>query len=59
MTAPEYVQLKAYARQDGFFLAILWIASFASYIVGLTNQVLAMAAMLMAVMTPFFVANRG
>ena len=58
MTAPEYVQLKAYARQDGFFLAILWIASFASYIVGLTNQVLAMAAMLMAVMTPFFVANR-
>ena len=58
MTAPEYIQLKAYARQDGFFLAILWIASFASYIVGLSNQVLAIAAMLMAVMTPFFVANR-
>ena len=58
MTAPEYIQLKAYARQDGFFLAMLWIASFASYIVGLTNQTLAMAAMLMAVMTPFFVASR-
>ena len=58
MTAPEYVQLKAYARQDGFFLAILWVASFASYIVGLTNQTLAMAALLMAVMIPIFVANR-
>ena len=58
MTAPEYIQLKAYARQDGFFLALLWIASFASYIIGLSNQMLAMAAMLMAVMSPFFVANR-
>lgn len=58
MTAPEYIQLKAYARQDGFFLAILWIVSFAAYIMGLTNQVLAMAAMLMVVMTPFFVASR-
>ena len=27
MTAPEYIQLKAYARQDGFFLALLWTAS--------------------------------
>ena len=58
MTAPEYIQLKAYARQDGFFLALLWIASFSSYIMGLTNQILAMAAVLMAVMSPFFVANR-
>ena len=58
MTAPEYIQLKAYARQDGFFLAILWIVSFAAYIMGLTNQVLAMAALLMVVMTPFFVASR-
>jgi putative flippase GtrA len=58
MTAPEYIQLKAYARQDGFFLALLWIASFSSYIMGLSNQILAMAAILMAVMSPFFVANR-
>ena len=58
MTAPEYIQLKAYARQDGFFLALLWIASFASYIMGLSNQILAMAAMLMAVISPFFVAGR-
>lgn len=58
MTAPEYVQLKAYARQDGFFLALLWIASFACYIMGITNGLLGMAAMMLAVMTPFFVAGR-
>ena len=58
MTAPEYIQLKAYARQDGFFLFLLWAASFASYIYGLTNQLLAMVAIVLAVMTPFFVAGR-
>ena len=58
MTAPEYIQLKAFARQDGFFLALLWIASFASYILGITNQILAMLALMLALMTPFFVAGR-
>ena len=58
ITAPEYVQLKAYARQDGFFLALLWIASFACYIMGITNGLLGMVAMMLAVMTPFFVAGR-
>ena len=58
MTAPEYIQLKAYARQDGFFLALLWIACFAGYIIGLTSQFMALASMLMVITTPFFVANR-
>ena len=58
MTAPEYIQLKAYARQDGFFLALLWIASCASYILGISNQLLAMLALMLALMTPFFVAGR-
>ena len=58
MTALEYIQLKAYARQDGFFLALLWIASFVFYIMGLTNQMLGMAAIMLAVATPFFVAGR-
>ena len=58
MTAPEYIQLKAYARQDGFFLALLWTASFACYILGITNQMLGMLALGLAVMTPFFVAGR-
>jgi hypothetical protein len=58
MTAPEYIQLKAYARQDGFFLALLWIASFTSYIFGLTSQIMALASILMAITSPFFVASR-
>ena len=58
MTAPEYIQLKAYARQDGFFLALLWTASFVCYILGITNELLAMLALGLAVMTPFFVAGR-
>ena len=58
MTAPEYIQLKAYARQDGFFLALLWTASFACYILGITNELLGMLALGLAIMTPFFVASR-
>ena len=58
MTAPEYIQLKAYARQDGFFLALLWTASFVCYIVGISNQMLGMLAIGLAIMTPFFVAGR-
>lgn len=58
MTAPEYIQLKAYARQDGFFLALFWIVCFISYIIGLTNQLVGMLSMLMVVASPFFVATR-
>ena len=58
MTAPEYVQLKAYARQDGFFLALLWTASFACYILGVTNHIMEMLALGLAITTPFFVAGR-
>ena len=58
MTAPEYVQLKAYARQDGFFLALLWTASFACYILGITNEMLGMLALGLAIASPFFVAGR-
>ena len=35
MTAPEYIQLKAFARQDGAFLALLWVAAFFLYIIGI------------------------
>ena len=58
MTAPEYVQLKAYARQDGFFLALLWTASFACYILGVTNHIMEMLALGLAITTPFFVVGR-
>lgn len=58
MTPAEYVQLKAFARVDGALLSILWIGSFAFYVIGITNPVYAMAALLLMVMTPFYVGRR-
>ncbi len=58
LTVPEYIQLKAFARIDGALLFLLWAASFVCYIVGLTNPLASMIAMLLAVLTPFFVAKR-
>ncbi len=58
LTAPEYIQLKAFARIDGALLSLLWIASFCCYIVGLTHQWAGLMALLMILVTPFFVAKR-
>lgn len=58
ITPQEYIQLKAYARQDGLLLALLWIASFASYIMGIANSMMGLMALMLAVATPFFVAQR-
>ena len=58
MTPAEYVQLKAFARVDGMQVALLWTASFACYIVGLKAPLCCMAAILLMVITPFFVARR-
>ena len=58
MTAPEYIQLKACARQDGALLALLWMATFFLYIIGVENQMLGLAALLLMVYTPIFVGER-
>ena len=58
MTPQEYIQLKAFARQDGAFLALLWIGSFVCYILGLTNPMLGLVAMLLICSTPFLAASR-
>ena len=58
MTPEEYIQLKAFARQDGALLSLLWIGSFACYIQGLTSPILAFAALLLATLSPFFAASR-
>ena len=58
MTAPEYIQLKAFARLDGAMLSLLWIASFALYVIGLRSPGFGLAAMILAVLTPFFVGSR-
>ena len=58
MTPAEYIQLKAFARVDGAMLAVLWVASFACYIAGIANPVYAMGAIVLMVITPFFVGRR-
>lgn len=58
MTVEEYAQLKAFARQDGALLSLLWIGSFACYIQGLTNPMLATAALLLLIGSPFYAASR-
>ena len=58
MTPAEYIQLKAFARIDGAYLGLVWIASFAFYICGLTSPALGLAAALLAVGSPVFAALR-
>ena len=58
LTPSEYVQLKAFARLDGARLSLLWMASFALYVAGLKSPGMGLAAVILAVITPFFVGNR-
>jgi len=58
ITPAEYIQLKAFARQDGALLALLWVAIFLLYIIGVSNQMLGMAAVLLLFYLPFFVGER-
>jgi len=58
MTPAEYIQMKAFARVDGALLALLWIGSFACYVLGLATPFYGLVAMLLMVATPFFVGAR-
>ena len=58
MTPEEYVQLKAFARQDGALLALLWIGSLICYIQGLSSPIMGMLAIILIVASPFFAASR-
>ena len=58
MTAPEYIQLKAFARIDGLVLAVLWLVSFCCYILGITSPLYGLLAMGLALATPIFVGSR-
>ena len=49
MTPAEYIQLKAFARQDGALLFLLWIASFACYIIGISSPLYATVALVLMV----------
>ena len=58
MTPEEFYQLKAFARQDGALLSLLWIGSFACYILGTATPMLGTVALILIVASPFFAANR-
>lgn len=54
----EFSQLQAYARIDGLYLALIWTASFACYIAGLSSPTLSIIASLSAMASPLFAAKR-
>ena len=58
MTPAEYIQLKAFARQDGALLAVLWISASLFYLMGLSNSMLGLAGIMLLLYTPFFVGGR-
>lgn len=58
MTPDEYRQLKAFARVDGALLAVMWTASFACCISGLTAPLFSLCGILLAVGSPLFAARR-
>ena len=58
MTAPEFVQLKAFARIDGALLALLLAICFACYVAGLTSVTYGLMSMLTLLVTPIFVGIR-
>ena len=58
MTAPEYVQLKAFARIDGLRLSILLMLGFVCYVVGLTSPTYGFLAIITVIVTPFFVGRQ-
>lgn len=53
----EYIQLKAFARQDGAILAVLWVLSFVCYLVGLSHPMLSTIAFGLMLLTPFALAR--
>lgn len=58
MTPAEYVQLKAFARIDGVYLVILWVASFVCYVCGLSRPLLGDVGLGLAVASPVFALVR-
>ena len=58
LTATEYIQLKAFARVDGLWVAVLWISTFLFYVLGLTRPTYGIVAMLLLLTTPLLLTQR-
>ncbi len=54
----EFKQLKAFARQEGTFVGLIWIVSFACFIGEFSSPILGLTAMILAAISPFFLALR-
>ena len=58
ITAAEYIQLKAFARQDGFFLGLFWSVLFFCFVYSLRLPMLQVVYLAGLVATPFVVLRR-
>ncbi|MBO4825771.1 MAG: DUF4199 domain-containing protein [Prevotella sp.] len=58
MTSVEYTQLRAFARNDGAFLGIMWIASFFCSVLGQKVPLMGTLGLAFALLTPFFIIRR-
>ncbi|WP_277064258.1 DUF4199 domain-containing protein [Prevotella aurantiaca] len=58
MNYEEIKQLRAYARYDGIYLAIVWAASFTCFLASPLLAILGTFSSLLTLSTPFFVAYR-
>ncbi len=54
----EYIQLKAFARQDGFFLGCLWIFTLGCFFGSMSEPTLQLGFIAGAITTPFMVYLR-
>ena len=58
MTANEYTQMRAFARQDGFFLGIMWCVAFACFVYSVDQPALSILYMILIVATPIVLLYR-
>ena len=54
----EYIQLKAFARQDGFFIGLLWIFTFACFVGSMSEPGLQIGFIAGMTISPFIIYYR-
>lgn len=54
----EYTQLKAFARQDGFFIGLLWVFTFACFVGSMSEPGLQIGFISGVIVSPFIIYYR-
>jgi len=54
----EFIQLRAFARQEGAFVGLMWVASFACFILNFSQPLMGTVSMALAVCSVVFAAMR-